>query len=496
MLQIAHSQFPLSLSFDDVLIMPGHSEVLPAETSLASHFSHNIKVNMPLVSAAMDTVTESRTAIALAQCGGIGVVHKNLSVADQAAEVMKVKRSEAGMIVRPEVVAPETTIEEVKRIMLSRNISGLPVIEKNKLIGIVTGRDIAFATEVKQPVTSVMTREVITAPVGTSYEDAVQILYKNRIEKLPVLREDGYSLAGMFTIKDIEKAKSYPHASRDSLGRLRVAAAVGVGADSLERTEALLMEGCDAIVVDTAHGHSQKVIDHCKSIRKSFKTFEFDLISGNVATSDGALALIEAGVNAVKVGMGPGSICTTRIVAGVGVPQFSAIIDAAKVARAKGVPVIADGGIKFSGDAVKALAAGSSTVMIGSMFAGTEEAPGEMVLYKGKSYKTYRGMGSLGAMAQGSQDRYFQSPASSVHKYVPEGIEGRVAYKGPIEKTIYQLMGGIRSGMGYVGAGTLKELREKAKFVRISSAGLKESHPHGVYITREAPNYYTESPTS
>lgn len=496
MLQVPHSQFPLTLSFDDVLIMPGYSEVLPADASLSTRFSHNIKVHIPLVSAAMDTVTEGRTAIALAQCGGIGVVHKNLSIAAQAAEIEKVKRSESGMIAHPVVIPPETTIEEVKKIMLSRNISGLPVIEDHKIIGIVTGRDIAFATEMHKPVTEVMTRQVITTPIGTSYEDAVQILYKHRIEKLPVVKEDGHTLAGMFTIKDIEKAQNYPFSSRDTQGRLRVAGAVGVAADSLERAEALLQAGCDALVVDTAHGHSQSVIAQCRTLRKTFKKFGFDLVAGNVATSDGALSLIEAGVNGIKVGMGPGSICTTRVVAGVGVPQFSAIIDAAKIAAAKQVPLIADGGIKFSGDAVKALAAGSSTVMIGSMFAGTEEAPGEMVLYKGKSYKTYRGMGSLGAMSQGSQDRYFQSSTTALHKYVPEGIEGRVAYKGPIENTIYQLVGGIRSGMGYVGAQNLLELQEKAKFVRISPAGLKESHPHGVYITREAPNYSAESPSS
>lgn len=494
MLQVPHSQFPLSLSFDDVLIMPCYSEVLPSATSLSTKFSHNIKLHIPLVSAAMDTVTEARTAIAMAQCGGIGVVHKNLSIADQAAEIEKVKRSESGMIAHPVVVSPSATIDEVKKIMLSRNISGLPVLDHHKIIGIVTGRDIAFAEDLEQCVTEVMTRKVITTPVGTSYEEAVKILYKHRIEKLPVVAEDGYTLAGMFTIKDIEKAQKYPFSSRDSQGRLRVAAAVGVGADSLDRAGALLQAGCDAVVVDTAHGHSQTVLDHCRKIRKSFKSYGFDLVAGNVATSDGALSLIEAGVDGVKVGMGPGSICTTRVVAGVGMPQFSAIIDAAKIAGAKGVPVIADGGIKFSGDAVKALAGGSDCVMLGSMFAGTEEAPGEMVLYAGKSYKTYRGMGSLGAMARGSQDRYFQSSTTQIHKYVPEGIEGRVAYKGPIENTIHQMVGGIRSGMGYVGAKDLGQLQDKAKFVRVSTAGLKESHPHGVYITREAPNYSTENP--
>ena len=493
MLQIPQSHFSMSLSFDDVLMLPGYSEVLPSGISLTTKFSLNIEVNSPLVSAAMDTVTESATAIALAQCGGIGVVHKNLSIQDQAAEVERVKRSESGMIAHPVVVSPETSIQEVKKQMRAHGISGFPVLDNKKLVGIVTSRDLAFAGSGVSQVGEIMTTDVVTTSLGTSYEEATKILYNHRIEKLPVVREDGKTLAGMFTIKDIEKAKKYPHSSRDSHGRLRVAAAVGVFDDCLERTEALLAAGCDAIVVDTAHGHSRHVMDRCVELRKTFQSFSFDLVAGNVATSDGALALIDVGVDAVKVGLGPGSICTTRIVAGVGVPQFSAIIDTANICEKKGIPLIADGGVKFSGDALKALAAGASTVMIGSLFAGTEEAPGEMILYKGKSFKSYRGMGSLGAMAKGSRDRYFQHEVSSKGKYVPEGIEGRVAYKGPIEQSIYQISGGLKSGMGYVGARDIPELQKKAKFVRISGAGLKESHPHGVYITREAPNYYTES---
>ncbi|MCY4443360.1 MAG: IMP dehydrogenase [Proteobacteria bacterium] len=496
MLQVPRSHFPESLSFDDVLVMPGYSEVLPHQVNLKTRFSASIDMHSPLVSAAMDTVTESATAIALAQCGGMGVIHKNLSIEDQASEVEKVKRSESGMIAHPVVIAPDVTIRQVKEIMLLHNISGLPVIDNKKLVGIVTGRDIAFASELDQPVTEVMTKKVVTAPVGTSYQEAVKILYRHRIEKLPVVTKDDKGLVGMFTIKDIEKAQKYPHSSRDSQGRLRVAGAVGVGDSEMKRVEALLAAGCDAIVVDTAHGHSKTVMDQCRRIRKDFKKMAFDLVGGNIATSDGALSLVEAGVDAVKVGMGPGSICTTRIVTGIGVAQLTAIMDAAKVCQAKGVPVIADGGIKFSGDALKALAGGASTVMVGSLFAGTEEAPGEMVLYKGKSYKTYRGMGSLGAMAKGSRDRYFQGNVSSIHKFVPEGIEGRVAYKGPIENSIYQIMGGIRSGIGYVGAKDIDDLQKKAKFMRISPGGLKESHPHGVYITREAPNYYSESPST
>ena len=493
MLQLPQTHFPESLSFDDVLMMPGYSKVLPGDISLTTRFSLNIEVHSPLVSAAMDTVTESATAIALAQCGGIGVIHKNLSMEQQAKEVERVKRSESGMIAHPVVVSPDSTSQEVKQMMSSHGISGFPVIAQGALVGIVTARDLAFSGAHDRRIGDLMTTDLITAPLGTSYDEATKILYTHRIEKLPVVHEDGTTLAGMFTIKDIEKAKKYPYSSRDSQGRLRVAAAVGVFDADLARTEALLQAGCDAIVVDTAHGHSKWVIDRCVEIRQTFGSYQFDLVAGNVATSDGALALIDAGVDAIKVGLGPGSICTTRIIAGVGVPQLSAILDTANICEKKNIPLIADGGVKYSGDAVKALAAGASTVMIGSLFAGTEEAPGEMILYKGKSYKTYRGMGSLGAMAKGSRDRYFQHEVLSQSKFVPEGIEGRVAYKGPIESSVYQITGGLKSGMGYVGAANIDQLQKKVKFVRISGAGLRESHPHGVYITREAPNYYTES---
>ncbi|MCY4379966.1 MAG: IMP dehydrogenase [Proteobacteria bacterium] len=493
MLQVPQSHFPAGLSFDDVLVVPGYSEVIPSEVSLYTRFSLNINLHSPVVSAAMDTVTEASTAIALAQCGGIGVIHKNLSIKSQAKEVQRVKRSESGIIANPVVVSPDNTIAEVKHLMSTHHISGFPVLSGDFLEGIVTGRDLIFASDPTMLVKDVMTREVITAQEDTTCDEAVKILYQHRIEKLPVVKQDRKTLTGMFTIKDIEKAKKYPHSTRDSQGRLRVAAAVGIFDDCFERVEALLAEGCDAIVVDTAHGHSKIVLDRCREIRHNFKSYSFDLIGGNVATSDGAIALIDAGVDAVKVGLGPGSICTTRIIAGVGVPQFSAILDTANICEKKGIPLIADGGIKYSGDALKALAAGAATVMLGSILAGTEEAPGEMILYKGKSYKTYRGMGSLGAMARGSRDRYFQHDVSKTHKYVPEGIEGRVAYKGPLEHSFHQITGGLKSGMGYVGAKTIEDLQKKVKFIRISPAGLRESHPHGVYITREAPNYYTES---
>lgn len=485
---------PIGLTFDDVLLVPGHSTVLPHETSLFTKFSRNITLQIPFLSAAMDTVTEAPTAIALAQLGGLGVIHKNLAIEDQAGEVRKVKRSESGMITNPIVVSSDQTIRDVTAVMRSNNISGLPVIDSGVLVGIVTGRDIAFETEIDQPVSKIMTKNVVTAKLGTSYDEAVKILHKHRIEKLPVIAEDGKSLAGMFTIKDIEKARAHPNSSKDMHGRLRVAAAIGASGDYLERAEALLSAGCDAIIVDTAHGHSQGVLDACKMIKATFQAkFAFDLVGGNVATAAGTQALVDAGVDAVKVGIGPGSICTTRIVAGIGVPQLSAILNSAHIGKKHGVPIIADGGVKFSGDAIKALAAGASSVMIGSMFAGTEEAPGEMIIYQGKSYKAYRGMGSIGAMAQGSKDRYFQSNVNDANKFVPEGIEGRVAYKGPIANTVYQLAGGVKSGMGYVGAGSIEQLQERRQFTRISPAGLRESHAHDVYITREAPNYKIEN---
>ena len=477
------------LTFDDVLLIPQYSEVLPHETQLKTKLTRNLSLNIPLLSAAMDTVTEARTAIALAQAGGIGVIHKNLGVEQQAYEVRKVKKSESGMIVDPVTINPNQTVRDVIAIMQKSNISGLPVVDQDHLVGIVTGRDIRFEKDLDRPLTEVMTKKVITAPVGTLSEKAVEILHHHRIEKLPVLAEDGKTLVGMFTIKDIEKARRYPDASKDTGGRLLVAAAVGAGGDYLERSEALLEAGCDVIVVDTAHGHSRGVLDAITKIKKNFKRFGFEVIGGNVATAKGAEALIEAGVDGVKVGIGPGSICTTRIIAGIGVPQLSAILDSIQGTKKYGVPIIADGGIKFSGDIVKAIAAGASAVMIGSLFAGTEEAPGELIIYQGKSYKSYRGMGSLGAMDRGSKDRYFQGQVKETNKLVPEGIEGQVAYKGPISDSIYQLVGGVRSAMGYLGAKNIGELRVNSEFVKISSAGLRESHTHDVFITRESPNY-------
>lgn len=482
--------FEMGLTFDDVLLVPQHSQVLPNEVTLESQLTRNIRVQSPLLSAAMDTVTEAPTAIAMAQNGGIGIIHKNLSVEGQAAEVKKVKKSEAGMIIDPVTVNPETTVGEALGIMNRLNISGMPVLDQSKLVGIVTGRDLRLEKQLARKVSEVMTTEVVTAKEGTTYDEAVSILHKHRIEKLPVVKSDGKTLSGMFTLKDIEKTKKHPMASKDSGGSLLVGAAIGAGGDFKERAEALLEAGVDVLIVDTAHGHSQGVLNACKEIKETFaKRFSFDLIGGNVATAAATQALYEAGVDAVKVGIGPGSICTTRIIAGIGVPQLTAILNCAEKGKELGIPIIGDGGIKFSGDVAKALAAGASTVMIGSLFAGTEEAPGEMVIYQGKSYKTYRGMGSLGAMQQGSKDRYFQGEVEDQGKLVPEGIEGRVAYKGPIANSIYQLLGGVRSSMGYCGAASIASLQERAQFVRISPAGLKESHAHDIYITREAPNY-------
>ena len=481
------------LTYDDVLLLPQHSTVLPHEVVLKSKLSRNITLNLPLLSAAMDTVTEGATAIAMAHAGGMGIIHKNLSIEAQAREVRRVKKSEAGMVVDPITVEPGDTVGDVIAVMRRFNISGLPVVEHGALIGIVTGRDIRFEKDLQRLVRDVMTTKVITASRGTSPEQAVEVLHKHRIEKLPVVDTDGKSLIGLFTIKDIQKSREHPNAAKDSGGRLLVGAAVGAGGDFRERTAELLDAGCDVIVVDTAHGHSQGVIDAVRQIRHDFRSHKFELIAGNVATPDATIALIEAGVDAVKVGIGPGSICTTRIIAGVGVPQFTAVMLCARAAKDRGVPVIADGGVKFSGDVVKALAAGASTVMVGSLLAGTDEAPGEMVLFQGKSYKVYRGMGSLGAMARGSKDRYFQGDVEDAGKLVPEGVEGRVAYKGPLAGTLFQMQGGIRSGMGYVGAATMDELQARAKFIRISAAAFRESHVHDVYIEREAPNYRTET---
>jgi IMP dehydrogenase len=478
------------LTFDDVLLVPGASEVMPIDIDITTQLTREIELNMPLVSAAMDTVTEHETAICMAQNGGIGIIHKNMSTASQAAEIDKVKRSESGMIVDPITMEPEQRIFEALEVMERYNISGVPVVRDGKAVGILTNRDLRFVRDHSAAISSVMTQEnLVTVPPGTGMERAKELLHRYRIEKLLVVDGDG-TLSGLITIKDIEKTERFPAACKDALGRLRCGAAVGVAADRLERTQALVDAGVDVIVVDTAHGHSKMVLDAIEELKRTFR--ELPLVGGNVATAEGAEALIKAGVSAVKVGVGPGSICTTRIIAGVGVPQFTAVRDAVEVANRNGVPVISDGGIKYSGDVVKALAAGASNVMIGSLFAGTDEAPGEVVLYQGRSYKVYRGMGSIGAMNQGSKDRYFQSDIDATNKLVPEGIEGRVPYRGSLSSSVHQLKGGLRSGMGYCGAGSLAELRAKARFVRISAAGLHESHVHDVIVTKEAPNYRIE----
>jgi IMP dehydrogenase len=478
------------LTFDDVLLVPGASEVLPAEVDIRTRLTREITLNMPLVAAAMDTVTEHETAICVAQNGGIGMLHKNLPPAAQAAEVDKVKRSESGMIVDPITMAPEQRIYEALEVMARYRISGVPIVRDGKAVGILTNRDLRFVRDTHQEISGYMTREnLVTVPPGTGMERAKELLHQHRIEKLLVVDDTG-ALRGLITIKDIEKSERYPAASKDGLGRLRCGAAIGVGPDHLERAQALVDAEVDVIVVDTAHGHSLGVLDTVAALRHHFP--DLPLIGGNVATPEGTEALIKSGVSAVKVGVGPGSICTTRVVAGVGVPQFTAVLDCARTARRADVPVIADGGIKFSGDVVKALAAGASTVMIGALFAGTDEAPGEVVLYQGRSYKVYRGMGSLGAMTDGSADRYFQAEVKDGSKLVPEGIEGRIPYRGSLTSNIHQLIGGLRSGMGYTGAHDLESLRDRARFVRISGAGLQESHVHDVIITKEAPNYRIE----
>ncbi len=478
------------LTFDDVLLAPGASEVLPGEVDLRCSLTREISLNTPLVSAAMDTITEHETAICLAQNGGIGIVHKNLPIDVQAREVDKVKRSESGMIVDPITMRPEQKIYEALEVMARYRISGVPVTREGKAVGILTNRDLRFVRDTHQEISKVMTREnLVTVPPGTTIERAKELLHEHRIEKLLVV-DDGGVLRGLITIKDIEKSERFPTASKDSFGRLLCGAAVGIDDTRLERAQALVDAGVDVVVVDTAHGHAQGVLDAVASLRRSFP--DLPMVGGNVATPEGCEALIKSGVSAVKVGVGPGSICTTRVIAGVGVPQFSAIVDCARVAQKAGVPVIADGGIKFSGDVVKALAAGASTVMIGALFAGTDEAPGEVILYQGRSYKVYRGMGSLGAMGAGSADRYFQAEVGDSSKLVPEGIEGRIPYRGSLTSNIHQLVGGLRSGMGYVGAPNLNELRRRARFIRISSAGLQESHVHDVIITKEAPNYRIE----
>jgi IMP dehydrogenase len=479
-----------ALTFDDVLLVPGESQVLPSDVDLHTHLTPEIELKSPLLSAAMDTVTEHETAICMAQNGGIGILHKNMSVAEQAAEVDKVKRSESGMIVDPITMRPEQRISEALEVMERYRISGVPITRDGHAVGILTNRDLRFVKDTTREISAVMTTEnLVTVPPGTGMERAKELLHQHRIEKLLVVSDDGV-LRGLITIKDIEKTERYPDACKDSLGRLRVGAALGVGPDRLERAQALVDSGVDVVIVDTAHGHSTMVLETVNELRRTFN--ELPIIGGNVATGEGTEALIKAGVSGVKVGVGPGSICTTRVVAGVGVPQFTAVTDAAAVAAKSGVPIISDGGIKYSGDVVKALAAGASAVMIGSLFAGTDEAPGEVVLFQGRSYKVYRGMGSLGAMADGSRDRYFQSDVEDNSKLVPEGIEGRVPYRGSLSQSVHQLHGGLRSGMGYCGAVDLADLRGKARFVRISSAGLQESHVHDVIVTKEAPNYRVE----
>ncbi len=488
------SELREGLTFDDVLLVPAASGVLPRDTDVSTSLTRSIRLHIPLLSAAMDTVTEARTAIAMAQEGGLGVIHRNLAVAAQALEVEKVKKSESGMIVDPVTVHPEQPIAEALAIMQQYRISGLPVTRGGQLVGILTNRDLRFEKRLDRTVGEVMTKEkLVTAQPGVTLEQAKEILHRYRIEKLPVVDERN-QLRGLITVKDIEKAIRFPNAAKDELGRLRVGAAIGTGPDREARAEALVRAGADVLVVDTAHGHSEAVLETVRAVKSAFP--RVDLIAGNVGTAEGSAALVKAGVDAVKVGMGPASICTTRVVSGVGVPQLTAIGDAIGPAERAGVPVIADGGIKFSGDVTKALAAGAHTVMIGGLFAGTEESPGETILYQGRTYKLYRGMGSLEAMREreGSRNRYFQDEEAEElgRKLVPEGIEGRVPYKGSLSFIVQQLVGGLRAGMGYLGARTLAELRQKAKFVRVSSAGLKESHVHDVYITKEAPNYRLE----
>ncbi len=477
-----------ALTFDDVLLVPAHSTVLPRQVSLSTQLTREITLHLPLVSAAMDTVTEARLAIALAQEGGIGIVHKNMTVAEQAEHVRRVKKYEAGVIKEPISVTPDTTIRQVLAITKQHNISGVPVVQGEELVGIVTNRDLRFETGYGNPVSSVMTpkERLITVKEGASREEIKKLLHQHRIEKVLVVN-DMFQLRGLVTVKDIQKASDKPNASKDDYERLRVGAAVGTGEGTDERVAALVAAEADVIVVDTAHGHSQGVIDRVRWVKKHFP--DVQVIGGNIATAEAARALVEAGADAVKVGIGPGSICTTRIVSGVGVPQISAIANVAKELAGKGVPLIADGGIRYSGDVAKALAAGAYTVMVGSMFGGTEESPGEVELYQGRSYKSYRGMGSLGAMQRGSSDRYFQEGEAEVEKLVPEGIEGRVPYKGSMVAIVHQLMGGVRAAMGYTGCRSVEELRTKPSFVRITGAGIRESHVHDVAITREAPNY-------
>lgn len=478
-----------ALTFDDLLLVPAESSILPKDVDTSTSLTNNITLRIPILSAAMDTVTESKTAICMAQEGGIGIIHRNMSIERQMIEVDKVKKSESGMIVDPITIGPEQKVQDALNLMNEYHISGVPVVKGKRLVGILTNRDLRFETNLEQPVGNVMTKDhLVTVTSNISLEESKKLLHKHRIEKLLVV-DDEYNLKGLITIKDIEKIRKYPNASKDPLGRLRVGAAVGI-IDREERVQALISAGVDVIVIDTSHGHSKGVINAILETKRLFPTCE--LIAGNVATVEGAKALIEAGVDAVKVGVGPGSICTTRIVAGVGVPQMTAIRETHKFCSKKGIPVISDGGIKFSGDIAKALGAGASTVMIGGLFAGTEESPGETILFQGRSYKVYRGMGSLEAMKSGSRDRYYQDDIESNLKMVPEGIEGRVPFRGSLSASIYQLVGGLKAGMGYLGCRTIAEMHQKATFVRITSAGLRESHVHDVIITKEAPNYWLD----
>lgn len=472
------------LTFDDVLLIPAHSDVLPRDVDVCTHLTQNVTLNIPVMSAGMDTVTEAEMAIAMAREGGIGVIHKNMSIDEQAREVKLVKRSEHGIIVDPIYLAPDNTLSDADELMNKYHISGVPITENGKLVGIITNRDMRFETDLSRPISDIMTSKgLITAPEHTTMEEAKRILQAHRIEKLPLVDDDGH-LKGLITIRDIEKMRKFPNSNKDSDGRLKVAAAIGVTSDVEDRVEALLDAKADVLVIDTAHGHSEGVLQTIRRLRKAFPHLE--LIAGNVATYDATKALIEAGVSAVKVGIGPGSICTTRVIAGIGVPQITAIYDCAKAAEGTGIPIIADGGIQYSGDIAKALGAGASCVMLGNLLAGTEEAPGEMIIYQGKNYKSYRGMGSLGAMQAGSKDRYFQQNAK---KLVPEGIEGRIPYKGHVSDVLFQLIGGLRASMGYCGAKNIKAMNEDTQFIQITGAGLRESHPHDVSITKEAPNY-------
>ncbi len=505
------SSIPEALTFDDVLLVPAYSDVVPTQVSTQTQLTKTITLNTPLLSAAMDTVTESRLAIAMAQQGGMGVVHRNLSIEQQAGEIDKVKRSESGMIVDPVTISPDETIAAALEVMRRYKISGVPVTKNRKLVGILTNRDLRFVSRTDLPIDSVMTKtNLITVPVGTTLEEAEHILHQHRVEKLLVVN-DAYELKGLITVKDIQKKLKYPNAAKDSQGRLRVAGAIGATGDFLERAAALVATRVDALAIDSAHGHSSRVLEAVAEVKKRFPNVA--LLAGNVATYDGAMALIDAGADAIKVGIGPGSICTTRMVTGAGMPQITAISEAYRAASQRGIPIIADGGIKYSGDVTKAIAAGASVVMMGSLFAGVDESPGETILYQGRSFKAYRGMGSLSAMAQGSGERYFQgkedmseqasqerpsltaregATQNRLAKFVPEGIEGRVPHRGPLEAMVYQLVGGLRSGMGYLGCSTIEELHTNARFIRISGAGLRESHVHDVIITREAPNYHVE----